>query len=196
MAIETNLLPGQMLSHVADMARRQKGMPPVEKWNPEFCGDIDMVIRRDGSWHYMGTPILRPAMVRVFSTVLRRDEDGKYYLVTPVEKIGITVEDAPFLAVQMAVDGEGQSQALTFTTNLGDIVSAGPDHQLRIDINPQTEEVGPYVHVRGRLEAKLARPIYYDLVDLAVTHEIAGVPWLGVWSQGVFFPMIREDVLV
>lgn len=193
MAIEENLLPGQMLAQVAELAKAQKGLPPVEKWNPDFCGDIDMVIARDGSWHYMGTPIRRPAMVRLFSTVLRRDADGKYFLVTPAEKVGIRVEDAPFLAVTMEVSGAGREQNLTFTTNLGDEAMAGEDRPLRFDIHPQTEEIGPYVLIRGRLEAKLARPVYYDLVELGVREIRDGVSWFGVWSGGVFFPLARED---
>src|SRR5690606_30609226 len=120
--------------------RQARGLPPVHKWNPPFCGDLDMRIARDGTWFYMGTPIGRERLVRLFSTVLRHDEDGKYYLVTPVEKVGITVDDAPFLAVAMKVEGQGREQQLTFTTNVGDEAAAGPDHPLRFELDKETGE--------------------------------------------------------
>lgn len=195
MALEADLLPGQFLTKVGDMAKRQKGLPPVDAWNPDFCGDIDMVVRRDGSWHYMGTPINRPEMVRLFSTILRRDGDGRYYLVTPGEKVGIEVEDAPFLAVAMERSGMDRSQTLRFVTNLGDEAVAGRDHPLRFEIDPETEEVSPYVHIRGRLEAKLSRPVYYELVDLADIYEFDGTEQFGVWSGGMFFPIAERSMV-
>lgn len=166
----------------------KKGLPPVHLWNPPFCGDLDMRIARDGRWYYMGTPIGRPAMVRLFSTVIRRDDD-KYFLVTPVEKVGITVEDAPFVAVQLAVEGEGESQVLRFTTNVEDEVEAGPEHPIRVTLDPATSEPAPYVHVRANLEALIGRSVFYELVERAVERQIEGRTWLGVWSGGQFFPI-------
>ncbi|MGQ3029134.1 MAG: DUF1285 domain-containing protein, partial [Ferrovibrionaceae bacterium] len=143
---------------------KDRRLPPVEKWEPPFCGDIDMRIARDGSWFYLGTPIGRREMVRLFSTVLRRDADGRYYLVTPVEKCGITVDDAPFVAVELLVEGQGPEQRLSFRTNVDDVVSAGPDHPLRVEVDPVTGAPAPYVHLRGRLEARVNRPVFYELV--------------------------------
>lgn len=182
---------GNFLQAVAEQAKAMKGLPPVERWNPPYCGEIDMRIRRDGSWTYMGTPIGRPALVRLFSTILRREEDGSYVLVTPAERVGIRVEDAPFLAVLMAAEGAGRGQELRFTTNLADEVAAGGEHPLRFVIDPVTGEVASYVHVRGRLEARLNRPVYYQLAELGVHHVGA----FGVWSGGVFFPMIASEAL-
>lgn len=144
--------------------RAGKGAPPVERWNPAYCGDIDMVIRADGSWTYMGSPIGRPALVRLFSTVLRKDEDGRTYLVTPVEKLGITVEDAHFQAVEMSREKKDGEPVLTFRTNVGDLVEVGPDHPLRFAIG-ENGEFRPYVTVRGRLEARLTRALAFELVD-------------------------------
>jgi uncharacterized protein len=169
-----------------------RGIPPVEKWNPPFCGDIDMEIRADGTWFYMGTPIGRAPLVRLFSTVLRRDEDGKTYLVTPVEKVGIRVVDAPFLAVEMAVtEGDG-GRLLTFRTNVGDLVESGAAHPLRFEIEPMTGGLKPYVHVRGRLEALLSRPLMYDLAALGEDIAIDGVDWFAVRSGGQVFPVIES----
>lgn len=180
-------------SLLANIPREKKGLPPVHLWNPPFCGDIDMRIARDGSWFYLGTPIGRPAMVRLFSTVMRRDEDGCYYLVTPVEKVRIQVEDAPFVAVQLEVEGLGEQQCLRFVTNVDDQAEAGQEHPLRVELDPDTQEPAPYVHVRANLEAKIARSVFYQLVELAVPREIDGVIWLGVWSGGVFFPIGPQD---
>lgn len=157
-------------------------LPPVERWNPAYCGDSGIKIARDGSWSHHGEPIRRPELVRLFSSILRKDEEG-FMLVTPAEKLSITVEDAPFLAVLMASDGEGEGQRLTFTTNVGDVVTAGADHPLRFQPDSRSGAPIPYLHVRGGLEAKLARAVYYPLVELAVPrHEM-----LGVWSGGAFF---------
>lgn len=158
---------------------KTRGLPPVHLWNPPHCGSIDMSIKRDGSWHYMGSKIHRPAMVRLFSTILRREEDGEFVLVTPVERVGITVEDAPFIVVALEVQGTARDQILVFTTNVEDEVAAGPEHPIRI------ENGKPYLHVRARLEALIARSVYYELVDIA--EEIDGK--LGLWSGGVFFPL-------
>ena len=167
-----------------------RGLPPVERWNPPFCGDIDMEIRADGTWFYMGTPIGRAPLVRLFSTVLRQDEDGKTYLVTPVERVGIRVVDAPFLAVEMNVTNEGEAQLLTFRTNVGDVVEVGPEHPLRFVIAGENNELKPYLLIRGRLEALMSRPVMYDLVALGETIVIDGVDMFAVRSGGVDFPIM------
>lgn len=176
-------------------ATKERGIPPVERWNPDFCGDLDMEIRADGTWFYMGTPIGRKQLVRLFSTVLRKDEDGKTYLVTPVEKVGIRVEDAPFIAVEMDVSGDGESQSLTFRTNVGDVVEAGADHPLRFAVEPASGGLKPYILVRGRLEALIARSVMYDLVALCEDIEIDGVPTFAVRSGGMVFPIMASDAL-
>ncbi|MDH1261499.1 DUF1285 domain-containing protein [Pseudomonas sp. GD03944] len=173
---------------LAQIPKSEKGLPPVHLWHPEFCGHIDMRIARDGTWYYMGTPIGRKPMVRLFSTILRRDDDG-YVLVTPVEMVGITVDDAPFVAVSVQVEGEGEAQRLRFITNVEDEVVAGPEHLLRVELDEQTQEPSPYVHVRSNLEALIHRNVFYQLVELAVPREIDGQTWLGVWSEGQFFPI-------
>ncbi|MBA8843249.1 hypothetical protein FHW02_001285 [Ochrobactrum sp. RH1CCR137] len=174
---------------------RERGIPPVERWNPEFCGDLDIEIKADGTWFYMGTPIGRKQLVRLFSTVLRKDEDGKTYLVTPVEKVGIRVEDAHFMAVEMEVSGEGATQALTFRTNVGDVVTADAQHPLRFVVEPESGGLKPYVLVRGRLEALIARSVMYDLVALGEEIEIDGMQTFAVRSGGVVFPIMAVDAL-
>lgn len=169
---------------------QKKDLPPVARWNPPFCGDIDMEIRADGSWFYMGTPIGRERLVRLFSTVLRKDEDGKTYLVTPVEKVGIRVADAPFIAVEMSVTDSDGTQVLTFRTNTGDVVEAGTDHPLRFVVHGDNCELKPYLHVRGRLEALLTRALTYDLVEIGETVEIEGAPTFAVRSGGAIFPIM------
>ena len=159
---------------ISRAARAGKGLPPVERWNPDFCGDLDMEIRADGTWFYLGTPIGRMPLVQLFSTVLRKDADGKTYLVTPVEKVGIRVVDAPFVAVEMNVSGEGDGQVMTFRTNVGDVVEAGPEHPLRFVDEPETGGLKPYLLVRGRLEALVARPVMYELVNHGEEFEIDG----------------------
>ncbi len=178
------------LNEAAAAGKKARGLPPVHLWNPDFCGDLDMRIARDGTWFYLGTPIGRERLVRLFSTILRHDEDGRYYLVTPVEKVGIRVDDAPFVAVAMKVEGEGRAQVLTFTTNVGDDAVAGPDHPMRFVVDPKTGEPAPYVHVRARLEALINRAVFYDLVALGVEEPYQGEPWFGVWSGGIFFPFM------
>ena len=170
----------------------KKGLPPVHLWNPPFCGDLDMRIARDGSWYYMGTPIGRPAMVRLFSTVIRRDGD-KYFLVTPVERVGIQVDDAPFVAVRLEVEGGGDVQILRFITNVDDEIEAGSEHSMRVELDPDSQEPTPYVHVRANLDALIHRNVFYQLVELAVPREIEGATWLGVWSHGQFFPIGRTE---
>lgn len=169
-------------------ALKGKKRPPVHLWNPPFCGDIDMRIARDGTWYYLGSPIGRQPMVQLFAGVLRREE-GKYFLVTPVEKIGIQVDDAPFVAVEMVAAGTGREQSLSFRTNVDDAVAADAEHPIRVDINPVTGEPSPYLMVRDGLEALIARSVFYDLVALAVEEQRDGAVRLGVWSSGVFFPI-------
>ncbi|MDE1158073.1 MAG: DUF1285 domain-containing protein [Neorhizobium sp.] len=182
-----------------------RGLPPVETWNPPFCGDIDMEIRADGTWFYMGTPIGRAPLVRLFSTVLRRDDDGKTYLVTPVEKVGIRVVDAPFLAVEMEV-GEMENGAvesgkesgepvLTFRTNVGDVVAAGAAHPLRFQICGDNNELKPYLTVRGRLEALLSRAVMYQLVERGETIDVDGMPMFAVRSGGMVFAIMPQAEL-
>ncbi|MDA8544330.1 DUF1285 domain-containing protein [Alphaproteobacteria bacterium] len=167
----------------------ERGLPPVHLWEPDYCGDIGMKIARDGQWYYANSPIGRKKLVRLFSTILRHDEDGEHYLVTPVEKIRVEVEDAPFIATLMSVRGAGRAQVLRFETNVGDFTEAGPDHPLRFEIDKKSGEPSPYVHVRARLEGLIARPVFYDLVELAEVHE----GQFGVWSHGVFFAISSAE---
>ncbi len=161
-----------------------RALPPVHLWNPAHCGEIDIRIARDGVWFHDGSPIGRPALVRLFSTVLRRDPDG-FHLVTPVEKLRIQVDDAPFMAVQ--VDRYGDT--LRFVTNVGDVVEAGADHVLTVTDDPQTGQPAPYLHVRRGLMARLTRPVFYELVEMAEMRRTTQGEALGVWSQGVWFPL-------
>ncbi len=172
-----------------------KGLPPVERWNPPFCGDIDMEIRPDGTWFYMGTPIGRQPLVRLFSTVLRKDEDGKTYLVTPVEKLGIRIVDAPFVVVEMNVTEREGEPVITFRTNVGDVVEAGVNHALRFVVHGDNSELKPYLHVRGRLEALVSRAVMYDLVALGETIVIDGIEMFAVRSGGVVFPVMPAQEL-
>lgn len=168
--------------------QNDKGVAPVERWNPPYCGDIGLAIRRDGTWLYQKSPIGRKPLVQLFARVLRKDADGRTYLVTPAEKVDVAVEDAPFLAVEMQVEGSGRGQTLVFRTNVDDIVKAGPPSPIRFAREEVAGGLKPYVLVRGRLEALLTRALYYDLVELAV-EEPEG---LGIWSGGAFFPL-RAD---
>lgn len=168
-----------------------KGLPPVHLWNPPFCGDLDMRIAGDGTWYYLGTPIGRPALVRLFSTVLKR-EDGKYFLVTPVEKIGIRVDDVPFLAVEMQQDGEDAGRILRFRTNVDDWVTCDADHSLRFEMAADGG-LTPYLHVRADLWAKVTRAIYYDLVELGEERIVDGREVFGVASGGEFFVMADAE---
>ena len=164
-------------------------LPPVHLWNPERSADINMEIRADGSWWHEGDPINRERLVKLFSRILRKDEDGSVWLVTPYEIVIVHVADAPFLAVRVERAGEaGPQQTLAFVTNLGDVTLAGPDAPLRVETDPETGEPSPYVLVRGQLEAKLARPVFYELANMAEPAP-DGSDMLGVWSQGVFFPL-------
>jgi hypothetical protein len=171
-------------------AAKTRGLPPLEKWNPPFCGDLDMQIKRDGTWFYEGTPIGRPELVKLFSTILWREGDD-YFLVTPVEKVGIQVEDAPFVAVDFKRSGSGEDQSLEFYTNVDDKAVAGPDHPIRVDRDPETGEPSPYILIRRNLEALIDRKSFYRLVDLGEHHQ----GWFGLWSQGEFFPIILSKEL-
>lgn len=170
------------LPEIARLAAEAK-LPPVEKWNPDHCGHSDMRIARDGTWFHQGSPIGRENMVRLFSTILRREPDGGFVLVTPVEKLDIDVEDAPFVAVEMRAEGEGRDARLVFRLNTGELVAAGPDHPLRFEV--EGEQVRPYLHVRAGLEALVARPVHYELAEIALGQP--GEP--GLWSGGAFFPL-------
>ena len=187
--------PGADALAAAARSAARRGPPPVHLWNPPFCGDLDMRIARDGTWFYLGTPIGRAPLVRLFSSILKREGD-RYFLVTPVEKVGITVDDAPFVAVDFTAEGAGRDQRLTFETHVGDIVAAGPEHPIRIVRDPETGEPAPYLMVRRGLEALIDRKSFYRLVEIGEEHEIDGRAQFGVWSGGTFFPFIAADALV
>ena len=170
-------------------AASRTGPPPVHLWNPPFCGDIDMRIARDGTWFYLGTPIGRPALVKLFSGILKREADA-YFLVTPVEKVGIRVDDAPFVAVDFDATGTGAAQTLTFTTKTEDRATAGPDHPIRVVRDRATGAPAPYIHIRANLEALIDRKSFYRLVELGSHAPYLGASWFGLWSGGAFFPMI------
>ena len=180
---------GLSLAEIARLADA-KQLPPVDRWNPSHCGHSEMRIARDGTWYHQGAPIRRPAMVRLFSTILRREPDGRHVLVTPVEKLDIDVEDAPFVAVEMKREGEGAAMRLAFRLNTGDIVVAGPDHPLRLAVRENGGadggEARPYLVVRGGLLALLVRPVYYELAEIALSNGSAPA---GVWSDGAFFAL-------
>jgi len=167
----------------------EDGERPVEKWNPDYCGEMDMVIKSDGSWWHDGGRITRKGLVGLFASILRKDEDGRTYLVTPVEKIGIQVERGHFIGIRVDIEGEGESQRLFFTTNLDDVVEAGPDNPIRVETDPETLEPMPFVTVRGRLEAAMSRPVFYELVENAVEIETDRGKQLGIYAAGTFFPL-------
>jgi hypothetical protein len=180
---QTPDLSGLSLAEIARLADEAK-LPPVESWNPTHCGDSEMRIARDGTWFHQGSPIGRPAMVKLFSTILRREADGTYVLVTPVEKLDIQVEDAPFVAVEVKSEGEGESRRLAFRLNTGDLILAGPDHPLRFE--EREDGPHPYLLVRKGLEALVARPVFYELAHAALDE---GSTPPGLWSDGAFFPI-------
>lgn len=193
--METGNLKGG-LDTIAGAVRhsRSKGPPPVHLWDPPYCGEIDMRIASDGTWFYQKTPIGRMPLVKLFASVLKREGDS-YYLVTPVEKCGIAVDDAPFLAVEMAVSETGGARTLDFRTNVDDIVPCGPEHALRFEPEEETGGLVPYLHVRRGLWAKVVRPLFYDLVDLGEERSLNGVAMFGVTSRGEFFPMAPAAAL-
>lgn len=173
----------------AASAAAGRGPAPVEKWNPPDCGDMDMRIAADGTWFYAGSPIGRPALVRLFASVLTR-EGERFVLKTPAEKIGISVEDAPFLAVDVAREETAEGPALVFRTNLDDIVRCGPGHDLRFAAGAEAGDLRPYVHVRRGLEARLTRSVFIELADMGEVREVEGVAMFGVASGGRFYPMM------
>jgi hypothetical protein len=181
------------LAEIQAEGAHTRKLPPVEKWNPPYCGDLDIRIAVDGTWFYLGTPIGRPGLVRLFSTILRRDADGKYYLVTPVEKVGIRVDDAPFVAVRVDREGEGDQQTLRFTTNVGDGVIAGPENEIRVEHNGADFEPRPYLGVRNGMEALVSRAVFYELVGLADEVVVDGKAALFVRSAGVQFSLGQID---
>ena len=184
------------LDGIARAARSEarSGLPPVHLWNPPFCGDLDMRIAGDGTWFYLKTPIGRPALVRLFASVLKREGD-KYFLVTPVEKCGIQVDDAPFMAVEMQAEDAAQGRTLHFRTNVDDWVACGRDHALRFEPEPGTGGLKPYLHVRSGLWAKVSRALFYDLVELGEERDIDGRRMFGVASGGEFFVMAPAESL-
>lgn len=183
-------LPDLATLSLSDIARllAERRLPPVDQWNPDHCGDSEMRIARDGTWFHQGSPIGREAMVRLFSSILRREPDGSHVLVTPVEKLTIAVEDAPFVAVELKSEGEGRTRALAFRLNTGDLVAAGPDNGLVLRETPDGPH--PYLHVRGGLEALVARSVYYELMNMALEENGERV---GLWSNGAFFPLDGEQ---
>jgi uncharacterized protein len=177
------------LRGLKEAASAARGLPPVHLWNPPFCGDLDMRIAQDGTWFYMNSPIGRKPLMQLFASVLRFDDDGKYYLVTPVEKCGIRVDDAPFVAIRMTVEGEGQSRVIHFETNTDDVVTVDGEHPLRFATEDGTGGLKPYVRVRANLEALVSRALFYDLVAAGATEG----EWFGVWSSGRFYPMQKAS---
>ncbi len=171
------------------LADTEDGQRPVERWNPENCGKMDMLIKADGSWWHDGTRITRLPLVKLFASILRKDDDGITYLVTPVEKIEIVVERGHFMAVRVDIEGVGKDQRMFFTTNLDEVIEAGKDHPIRVETDSQTLEPAPFVTVRGRLEAVMTRPVFYELVEHAVEIDTAGSKQLGVYANGRFFPL-------
>jgi uncharacterized protein len=179
---------GGLEAITGSLAGTGKGPPPVERWNPPFCGDLDMRIASDGTWFYLKTPIGRPALVKLFASVLKR-EGERYFLVTPVEKCGITVDDAPFLAVELRIEDGDPGRVLHFRTNVDDWVACGPQHALRFEPETGTGGLKPYLHVRRDLWAKVTRALFFDLVEIGEERDIDGAAMFGVASMGVFFPM-------
>ena len=183
--------PGGMPASLIALIDRAEGIgnfPPVDRWNPDFCGDLDMRVASDGTWYYLGSPIGRERLVRLFASVMRKDADGKTYLVTPVEKIGITVDDAPFQAVEMVADGAlSEGGSLTFRTNMGDLVRVDETHPIRFELETDTGGLKAYILVRGRLEARLTRALMYDLVALSGEGFGEQKGLFGVMSAGHFF---------
>jgi hypothetical protein len=183
------------LATIVRDAASTKGLPPVHLWDPPYCGEIDMRIASDGTWFYQKTPIGRPALVKLFASVLKREGD-RYFLVTPVEKCGIIVEDAPFLAIGMKMETSPLGRVLRFVTNVGDEVPCGSDHPLRFEPETGTGGLKPYLLVRRNLWAKVTRALFYDLVELGEERSVEGVRLYGLVSQGQFFPMAPVDNLM
>ena len=189
--LNTKQMPKGLAALMERAGSPRKSLPPVEKWNPPYCGDLDIKIAFDGGWSYNGSPIGREALVRLFASVLRKDEDGRHYLVTPVVRIGISVEDAPFVAVEMDVQGENVKQQIILRTNVGDIVEIGEACPLRFEIDPANDGLKPYARVRGRLDALFARPLLYQLAECFEVHPDDDQRF-GVWSGGQFFDLPKD----
>ena len=187
-----DMAPPAGLEGIAARVKSAAGGAPVHLWNPPFCGDLDIRIAADGTWYYMKSPIRRLPLVKLFSSVLKR-EDGRFFLVTPVEKIGITVDDAPFAAVEMRVEGEGRSRQIAFRTQVEQWVEVGPDHPLRFEKEAGTDGVKPYVHVRRDLWARVSRALFHDLASLGEIAAQDGRDWFGVYAGGVFYPMVAAS---
>lgn len=184
--------PDHIASQIEQSTDAGKGLPPLEKWHPELSGDIDIRISRDGQWLYKGEPLAREAIVRLFSTILRREQDGEYYLVTPVEKWRIVVEDSPLLAHTLEAEGEGESQTLTLTTNVGETLTIGEQHPLVVGTYAAGDEPRPVIKVRHGLEARLVTSAFYDLADRVVERKLSDdSAVLGVWSGGNFYEIGR-----
>ena len=189
------LPPGTIgLADVAQLLADRK-LPPVDTWHPTHCGPSDMRIASDGTWFHTGTPIGRPALVKLFSTILRREADGSFVLVTPVEKLDIQVDDAPFVAIDLETTGTGHNQRVTFTTQVGDTAVAGPANPLRVERDAKTGEPSPYILIRANLEALIDRKSFYRLIDLCQHERHDGANWFGLWSNAVFFPIILSAEL-
>jgi hypothetical protein len=190
----SNSIPNADSLAKAASAANKKGPAPVHLWDPPFCGDLDIRIARDGNWYYLGTPIGRKPLVKLFSSIIRKDGDN-YFLVTPVEKVGIKVDDAPFVAVDFEVKGSGKKQKVLFKTNVDDEAIAGPANKIRIVHHPKTNEPSPYIRIRSNLDALIDRKSFYRLVDIGEHHEIKEQRWFGIWSKGAFFPIILSSKL-
>ena len=191
--MENTLNGGKSQFSLADLMKAledtEDGQRPVEKWNPDYCGEMDMLIKSDGSWWHEGSRITRRSLVDLFASILRKDEDGETYLVTPVEKIKIEVERGHFVAVRVDVEGEGEAQRVFFTTNLDEVIEAGEENPICVETDSVTLEPSPFVTVRGRLEASLNRPVFYELVENAVERNTDEGQQLGIWAGGQFFPL-------
>ena len=194
MASQNRVTPSAEGIAASARAAQGRGLPPVHSWNPPDCGDLDIRIARDGTWFYLGTPIGRFELVKLFSSILRKDGD-RYVLVTPVEKVGIQVDDAPFVAIDFVASGQGTDQILTFETHVGDTTIASAEAPIRVVRDPETGEPAPYVLVRHNLEALIDRKSFYRLVELGAHHTHNGESWFGLWSSGEFFPIIPSTDL-
>ncbi|MBL4607288.1 MAG: DUF1285 domain-containing protein [Pseudomonadales bacterium] len=185
----SNLPSSKFLDSAKGAIQPGKGLPPVHLWNPPLCGDLDMRIAKDGVWLYQGSAINRSSLVRLFSTILRRDEDGCFYLVTPVEKWRIEVESAPFVAIAVEKNEQEGEPTLNFVTNVGDTVTASSEHPIRVEINPDSDEPSPFIHIRDGLEAKISRSVFYQLANMAHEKDLNGQSIFGVESAGQFFSL-------
>lgn len=188
MSNDNNRNPDALAESIKQSAKSAKGLPPVHLWNPPLLGDLDMRIARNGEWFYQGSVISRPQLVNLFSSILLYEEDS-YYLVTPVEKWRIEVEDAPFVAVMLDIEGSGNNQILRFTTNVNNLVEASSENLIRVEFDPVTREPKPYLHVRSGLEALISRNVFYDLVGMAEENLVDNKKVYGVWSKGEFFTL-------